>query len=203
MCGKEFQFPHWREKTARFCSKECSNKSHIAKPNVICAICGKPFHRKNSFFKTRKGVLGFTCSKDCFAKMQKIRMTGCGNHQYGIKGKNNASFIDADLTCKNHNLTECLIYVGDWYMHNSRSGRIPVHRYVVELNHDNYDSNFFVEHDGWFYLKREYVVHHKDGNHSNNDINNLQILTRGEHSRLHSLAQPMKRCNITGRFIKL
>ena len=30
------------------------------------------------------------------------------------------------------------------------------------------------------------IVHHKDGNYKNNDINNLQIMTQNEHVALHN-----------------
>lgn len=30
------------------------------------------------------------------------------------------------------------------------------------------------------------IVHHKDGNKSNNDLSNLEILQRSEHSRMHT-----------------
>lgn len=33
---------------------------------------------------------------------------------------------------------------------------------------------------------RDEVIHHKDGNTTNNRIDNLQILSRSEHSRIHS-----------------
>ena len=32
-----------------------------------------------------------------------------------------------------------------------------------------------------------YVVHHKDGNPHNNDISNLEIMQRAEHSRMHRI----------------
>lgn len=32
-----------------------------------------------------------------------------------------------------------------------------------------------------------YVIHHKDGNHSNNDILNLELLGHSEHTRLHMI----------------
>jgi hypothetical protein len=35
-------------------------------------------------------------------------------------------------------------------------------------------------------LSRNEVVHHKDENKSNNDINNLEIMSRSDHSRLHA-----------------
>lgn len=31
------------------------------------------------------------------------------------------------------------------------------------------------------------VVHHKDGNKLNNDLSNLQLMARGDHTRLHNL----------------
>jgi len=31
----------------------------------------------------------------------------------------------------------------------------------------------------------KYVIHHKDGNKTNNEIGNLQIMTREEHENLH------------------
>lgn len=34
-------------------------------------------------------------------------------------------------------------------------------------------------------LQRDEVVHHKDGNKLNNSIDNLQVMSRKEHSRLH------------------
>ena len=34
-------------------------------------------------------------------------------------------------------------------------------------------------------LTSDEIVHHIDGNKLNNNINNLKVMTRGEHSRLH------------------
>jgi len=34
-------------------------------------------------------------------------------------------------------------------------------------------------------LGRSYEIHHKDGNHANNDINNLQLVTIEEHFNIH------------------
>jgi hypothetical protein len=35
--------------------------------------------------------------------------------------------------------------------------------------------------------EKGYVIHHKDGNHFNNKISNLQKLTKGEHFSLHNI----------------
>lgn len=186
ICGNEFQIPHWRDKTAKYCSKECQRKSLRAKPNLVCPICGKMFHRKQYHINRCKGDFGFCCSKECDRQLRRVRMTGRGNHQYGLKGELNSSFINRDLIGNNNNLKDVLVFVGCWYKHYNENGRITKHRYLVELNHELFDSFYFEEIDGWFYLKKGYEVHHKDCNHNNNEIENLQILSKGEHRRLHN-----------------
>lgn len=52
--------------------------------------------------------------------------------------------------------------------------KIDEHRYVME------------QHLGR-QLSRDEVVHHKDGDKSNNDIENLELMSLSEHSRQHQL----------------
>ena len=54
----------------------------------------------------------------------------------------------------NNNLKDVLVFVGCWYKHYNENGRITKHRYLVELNHELFDSFYFEEIDGWFYLKK-------------------------------------------------
>lgn len=201
ICGKEYQVPHWRKDKSKYCSVDCQRTSLKAAPNLICPICGKHFHRKPYHIKRCKGDLGFCCSKSCDTELRKTRMSGENNHQYGLKGKLNASFIDRDLLKKNNRLNEQMVYVGDWYKKYNTNGRVTKHRYLVELNYYLFDESFFVEIENWFYLKKGYVVHHIDNNHNNNELSNLQVLTRGEHSRLHNKLNKIKR-NQKGQFIK-
>jgi hypothetical protein len=49
-------------------------------------------------------------------------------------------------------------------------------------------------------LTKEECVHHIDGNRSNNDINNLQIMTRSEHTRLHAINNNKRKRNNYGSF---
>ena len=46
-------------------------------------------------------------------------------------------------------------------------------------------SNCGKEIDGEKYLRPEYVVHHIDGNRRNNEVSNLVVMTRNEHTQLH------------------
>ena len=202
ICGKDYEVPHWRDKSSKYCSATCQRESLRAKPNMICAICGKPFHSKQSHIDKCKRDLGLCCSKECLREQKRIRMSGEKNHQYGLKGHLNASFKKGNLLTRNNNLVEIMYYVGNWYKKNNENGRVKYHRYLVELNHDLYDASFFEKIDNWYYLKEGYVVHHIDFNHNNNDISNLQIVTKGEHTRIHNLANPRKRNSKNGQFIK-
>ena len=57
--------------------------------NAECPVCNKKFHLKPSALKRFKTHY---CSKECQNEARKEQMKGAGNHQYGIKGKNNASW---------------------------------------------------------------------------------------------------------------
>lgn len=200
ICGNKFKVPHWRDGTAKYCSAKCQRESLKAKPNLICSICGKEFHRKPSHIKRFNGDYGFCCSKRCDKELRRIRMTGEGNHQFGIRGSLNSSFVEGSLLIKNNSVVDEFIYVGDWYKGYNDSGRIPIHRYMVELNYALFDICNFNEIDGWHYLKKGLVVHHKDFNHNNNSLDNLQVLSKREHIRVHNIANPRKRNN-KGHFI--
>ena len=200
-CGIEYEVPHWR-KNSKYCSTECRQNSLKAQANVTCSICGKSFHLKPSHINRFKGELGFCCSKECTKEQMRIRMTGKGNHQYGLKGELNASFKQGSTSRKNNKLNETMVYVGDWYKKNNENGRVTENRYLVELNHSLYDECFFEEIDNWFYLRDGYEVHHKDLNHNNNSLDNLDVLTKSEHISLHNRLRDNKR-DVLGRFKKM
>lgn len=59
-----------------------------------------------------------------------------------------------------------------------------------------YEHQLVVEQHIGRYLLKDEVVHHLDGNKSNNDISNLILLTNPEHARLHAiLRRGQKRMN--------
>lgn len=73
------------------------------------------------------------------------------------------------------------------------------HRYLAEKYLLNEENSIVV--DGVRVLKKDYVVHHIDGDKTNNDLSNLAVLSKSAHTRLHNLEAPRKRCAKTGRFI--
>ena len=48
-------------------------------------------------------------------------------------------------------------------------------------------------------LNKDEEVHHIDGNHSNNNLDNLMVLSRAEHMSIHAAS---KWRDANGRFIK-
>ena len=132
---------------------------------------------------------------ECKKQYDSKKMKGEGNHQYGLKGKANASWkTDEKITnygyrkirVLDHPFRDCDDFVFE-------------HRLVAEkylLTEEN-----SVEIDGKKYLKKEYDVHHIDENRLNNDPSNLLVLTKGDHKRLHNAKNPNKRDEKTGRFL--
>ena len=123
-------------------------------------------------------------------------MKGEGNHQYGLKGPENATFKTGKrinthgyrlVYIKNHPMA----YANDY---------VREHRYVVESNHDLFPEEAFVLIDDNFYLRPEYDVHHKDGDKLNNSVENLEVLSRSSHTRLHNRSKKIIR-NDKGRII--
>lgn len=164
-----------------------------------CDVCGKECSVRKSHYDNKKYHY---CSRKCSFEHKKIRFKGHHNHQYGLRGPLNDSFKDAEITKVNNRLTENLIYVGEWYQRSIHSGRrIPKHRFLVEQNWEHYNPEFFIEIDGWHYLNKGIEVHHIDFDHNNNDISNLQPMTKSEHISLHNRHRSKKRCS-NEKFVK-
>lgn len=170
-----------------------------APDNLICPICGKSFHRKPYTINKAKWKDGICCSRKCSNIIRRTKFKGEANHQYGLRGEKNPTFILGNLSRKNNSLNEVLVYVGDWHK-DAISGRVKQHRYLVEQNHALFGDDKFDKVGDWYYLKKGFVVHHIDHNHNNNDLNNLQVISKSEHTRIHNLDKPRPR-NLKGQFI--
>ena len=132
---------------------------------------------------------------ECNKELRRRRMIGEHNHQYGLKGEKNSSWKSNE---KINYYGYRLIRVLDHPFANC-NGFVFEHRLVAEkylLNEEN-----SIEINGKKYLKKEYSVHHKDFNRLNNDVSNLVVLLKSEHSALHNKLNIRKKDPKTGRFM--
>lgn len=180
ICGKVEEVCPSRAKNYKCCSVECLSKyNHSRYSNKVpatCEVCGKIVMVKPSRLKRQNH---FTCSRECSKKLRRITYLGENNPQFGLKGLKNDSFRNEDLTRKNGNLTEILVYKEEMEQ------RITKHRDIVMTNKDKFDPVFFESEKNL--LRPGAQVHHKNINHDDNRLENLTILSRAEHSSLHHL----------------
>ena len=153
----------------------------------ICPICGKEFYLKPSRevrVKTQP-----CCSKECAAKLKETTYLGVNNHQYGLKGELNASFKGEKTVKKNSHMEDVWVYCPNRPDVN-KDGRITEHRLKVLEQSNNFDACFFNKIGDYSVFKSDpklsICVHHIDGDHSNNTIQNLIPLTKATHRKVHN-----------------
>lgn len=79
---------------------------------------------------------------------------------------------DRRIYRKEHSGGYILIYVPE-HPHADRGGYVAEHRYIVEKSLGRY-------------LRSDDIVRHIDGNKKNNDSDNLVVLSRSDHAKLHA-----------------
>lgn len=177
-CGKLILIYH-KERLNRalaFCCKKCEGEYRKKKTqnNCTCSYCGKRFHKKPSHIKEKN-----YCSKECFYKSKEINMLGENNHQYGLRGNKNSSWKSNERITSNGYIR---IYMPEHPL-SDESGRILEHRYVAEKYLAKDDE--LIEVDNKKVLNPNLDVHHIDKNKLNNNVDNLKILTRSDHAKIH------------------
>ena len=166
-----------------------------AENNTTCEICGKEYHVKPSHIKRYKH---HTCSRECCNKLKSILYKGSGNHQWGLKGDKNASFKGERTLKRNNGLMDVFVYVPD-HPYANKDGRITLHRLTVENNYYRFNIKYFEEVNGKIVLRRDSQVHHINGNHDDNNIENLIPVTKSEHRSIHNNEVTIVRDIKTGR----
>lgn len=181
LCGKAFlTYP---SNHRRFCSKKCAitknweKRERAKKVKLICWNCKQEFELSACETRVKRGTVRY-CSAKC---RDEAMMTGkivkclnCGVEFYTTRNE----------FCSHECAREYKVahYQHKTYMENgyevkfvngyNKKGNVKVHRAVME------------EHIGRR-LSPDEVVHHIDGNKMNNDISNLEVMSRKEHSSLH------------------
>ena len=187
-CGKhEFVNPS-RAKKYVCCSTECLSKynsdRYSKKIECTCPVCGSIFHVKPSRIKRVKTTI--CCSKECSNILKETTYLGNNNHQFGLIGDKNASFKGNETISQYGYILEYCPGHPKPCDSSNKGTRVRQHRLVIERNHDKFPEEYFEDINGWIVLKDEYDVHHINEDKTDNRLENLQVLTRSEHTTLHN-----------------
>jgi len=179
-CGEPVQFTTEQlyKRVYLTCSTKCTNdlKYEANRVKVKCYICNKEFNYKKSHYIKLKDPDRVTCSRSCSAKNRSEYMQGEGNHQHGLTGELNSSFIPGDLVGDSG-------YVSSIAPSNhprAKSGRFLKHILVMEEKIGRYLKYYGKSHGD------NEIVHHIDRNKLNNHIDNLILMTMASHLSLHN-----------------
>lgn len=185
-CGKPFKVTSQRlGNNTICCSIECMAelKKSMRKPNCKCYVCLKEFYVKPFHLNSLKNKDRVTCSRDCSKVERSERMSGEGNHQYGLLGELNGSYLsDIKISSYGYILVRNAVHplrMSDNYM---LLHRLIMEEYLRQTKQFDYLTTI----DGQLVLLPGLVVHHKDGNRLNNVIDNLHIMSLEEHSSDHA-----------------
>lgn len=184
-CGNDVIIRHKdrMERERVFCSQSCFNSfKKDQNLNCVCVVCGKKFHSRPSHLK-RYNKQGNCCSKKCRAIYLKSIYAGENNPNYNNRGNKNPMFKDEFIHCGYR-------WVYEPNHPFAINGRVREHRIIAERY--LLTDEFSIEINGKKYLSPIYDVHHKDMNKLNNAVENLQILTRSEHKKLHHKLNKLK-----------
>ena len=170
-------------------------------PNCQCSICGVKMWVKPS--RLRRQIHGVSCSKECGKILRSRYMTGEGNHQFGLTGELNSSY-------KHDEKINSAGYIMENVPGHPKGGKIRdrgkatyilKHRLIIERNYGKFPKELFENICGWIVLKDCYDVHHINEDKTDNRLENLEVLTRGEHTTIHNFEKTIIRDNKTGRII--
>ncbi len=194
------------------------------KLTVNCDWCGKPFERKKGQLHNHN-----YCSKACLGKangerFRLARLRVCDNcgkqYEYTGNHKNRNSHFFCCYECFSQFREKKVLVTCEWCGKSFRKKRSDLARtkhsfccndcrlqYVRSLNADNPNKRIegrlvyhrLAEQKYGRPLKEGEQVHHIDGNHANNAIDNLEVLTASEHSKLHASKKERDRF---GKFAK-
>jgi hypothetical protein len=178
LCGNLFFTTNCKRGSARiYCSRACSDKRSRDKNQTPCAVCGSMFPKKASH--ADKSVWGVCCSKACSSINRSKMTSGEQNHQHGRRGPERGRAWKGGKR------------ISSW-------GYVLV---GVGVNQYEFEHRLVMEQKLGRKLGRREHVHHINGIKTDNRPENLEILTKEEHTRLHNFADPMPRDPSTQRFI--
>lgn len=164
-CGKEFST---YKKEQKWCSEKCGAQQRRLGEIITCSVCGKQKYRAANKIKSVKGRY---CGMPCY------RIGSRNKVEYTCK-KCGTKFMDHPCEPRVYCSQSCQQRLGmpsmtvDGYLEKRVNGQNKrLHRIIME-RHMGRDLT-------------GYHIHHKNHNKLDNRIENLEVLTPSEHSRLH------------------
>ena len=187
VCGREIKCYKSTYDKKKYCSKECKEKiTHIESK---CIVCGENY----LIAKSRHAglhMLNKCCSGKCYKKYRHEE-----NKKIKSKHTHSCSLCEkvftSRRTCKT-SLRFCSQKCSKKYMRGEKSpfykgGTFLQSGYKVIKVDTTYklEHRLIVEKFIGRKLKKNEIVHHVDGDKKNNSIENLQIMDKKEHDKLH------------------
>lgn len=184
VCGKSIVCYKSTYDKKKYCSKECRESvTHLTKH---CIVCGKEYSVAKSRYGNRKNIRYKCCSENCRDEFHRRNKkdnnhvcTNCGL-SFNSPRDNKTSMVFCSQKCSKE------------YMRGEKSpfysgGNITSQGYKAIKIGKKYvlEHRLVVEEHIGRKLKRDEDVHHIDFNKLNNDISNLLLLKKDEHTRLH------------------
>jgi len=142
-------------------------ESELTLQQITDYVGGTPKHTQNVIGKNFSRKERIVRKKKNYSRSR----IGKNNPMYGKKGKNSPSYKTGKCVRKGK---RTLVLKPDWYTGRKGSNYIYEHSYIYCL------WNLLTE------IPAGYCIHHKDQIKNNNDITNLQMMTLGDHVRLHA-----------------
>lgn len=187
-CGKPFM--SYPSNHRKYCSKECAttksweSREHAKMVKLICKSCGKEFELKACETRVKENKVHY-CSAKCRDDARRIgnmiQCLNCGKLFYSTRNECCSRKCASEYKSKNceHKTYNENGYICKYVKGYNKKGNVKMHRAVME------------EHLGRK-LSPDEVVHHVDGDKTNNEISNLVVMTRQAHSSLHRGLQAEK-----------
>ena len=166
-CGKEVYVPQHRLSTFKYCSRSCQAKGSMTRVTSICLVCGKEFDHISCRTKNAK-----YCSRSCYYKAQHLKGSidvVCKNCGKVFKTSPSHKRVFCTKECKRK-------YMLNFWKESFSSIKKCLKRRGLMLS---------CEICGYKEHPEILGVHHKDGNHENNTITNLQVVCPNCHSLAH------------------